>query len=391
MSRTRPNRIIVLFGNVPLLGQELGNIEVMSALRHEGDDVLFLIRREWTHDTIQVELDRRGLRWAAVPYFDAIRRGHGPQVWTRNVRGIVLGSLQFLWIACRFEATHVHAANIEHVLNFMPGLMVSRLPLVFRAGDAPARHHWLWRTMWRFLARRASRFASISRYVDRTLAEAGVPIEKLIPVGNVAPRKELDPGDADPELLARRPGICTFLFMGQITRQKGVDLLVEAAIRRCIDSLACRFVIAGDYQWNNPLGEGLVARIKSLGLQDRILLPGYVKRIGSLLEASDVHVCPSVGSEAYGHVVIEAKLKARPSIIFPTGGLIELVSHGVDGWVCSEPSVEALVEAFQAYEEDPSLAPRQGAAGQLSLERLRGEGTLGEQWRRIYAAALTEP
>lgn len=391
MSRTRSNRILVLFGNVPLLGQELGNIEVMSALRHDGDEVLFLIRREWTRDTIQVELDRRGLRWVAVPYFDAIRRGHGPRVWARNVRGMLLGSLRFLWIACRFEATHVHAASIENVLNFMPGLMVSRLPLVFRAGDAPSRHHWLWRTVWRFLSRRASRFASISRYVDRTLAEAGVPGEKILPVGNVAPRKELDSDDPDTAVPARQPGVCTFLYMGQITRQKGVDLLVEAAIKRCLASPACRFVIAGDYQWNNPLGEGLVARIKALGLQDRILMPGYVKRIGALLEASDVHVCPSVGSEAYGHVVIEAKLMARPSIIFPTGGLVELVSHGMDGWVCSEPSVEALAEAFRVYEEDPSLGLRQGAAGHLSLERLRGDGTLGEQWRGIYAAALTEP
>lgn len=390
MRQSRPHRILVLFGNVPLLGQELGNIEVMSALQAEGDEVLFLIRREWTRDTIQAELDRRGLRWRTVTFFDAIRKGHGPAVWLRNLRGLLLGSLQFLWISCRFGATHVHAANVEQVLNFMPGLMVSRLPLVYRAGDAPTRHHWLWRLVWRFLARRVSRFASISRYVDRTLVEAGVPEEKIRPVGNVAPRKELGPDDPHPTLPALEPDLCTFLFMGQITRQKGVDLLVEAAIQRCQASPRCRFLIAGDFSWNNPLGKEFHERIRALGLQDRIRMLGYVKRVGSLLAVSDVHVCPSVGSEAYGHVIIEAKLMARPSIVFPTGGLVELVQHGIDGWICPQPSVESLEAAFRAYEEDPALSRTQGEAGLASLPRLRGDGTLGEQWRRIYAEAVGE-
>jgi glycosyltransferase involved in cell wall biosynthesis len=390
MRPSRPNRILVLFGNVPLLGQELGNIEVMSAMRDQGNEVLFLIRQEWTRDTIQAELNRRGLPWEAVPFFDAIRRGHGPMVWLRNLRGLLLGSLRFLVISCRFGATHVHAANVEQVLNFLPGLMVSRLPLVFRAGDAPTRHHWLWRLVWRFLARRVSRFASISRYVDRTLLEAGVPPEKILPVGNVAPRKELDPDDPAPPLLALEPELCTFLFVGQITRQKGVDILVEAAIQRCLASSGCRFLIAGDFSWNNPLGQALLQRIQEHGLQGRIRMLGYVKPVGSLLGISDVHVCPSVGSEAYGHVVVEAKLMSRPSIIFPTGGLVELVRHGVDGWVCPEASVEALAQAFRAYEEDPGLARRQGAAGHASLSRIQGEGSLGEQWRGIYSAALRE-
>ncbi len=41
-------RILVLFGNVPLHGQERGNIEALDALRRTGCEVLFLIREEWT-------------------------------------------------------------------------------------------------------------------------------------------------------------------------------------------------------------------------------------------------------------------------------------------------------------------------------------------------------
>src|SRR5262249_32856955 len=61
----RSTGVLVLFGTVRLLGQELGNIDVMEALRGAGAEVLFLIRREWTKDTIQAELTRRGLAWTA--------------------------------------------------------------------------------------------------------------------------------------------------------------------------------------------------------------------------------------------------------------------------------------------------------------------------------------
>ena len=75
-SPPRP-RIIVLFGNIPLLGQERGNINALASLRDSGCEVLFLIRRDRTKDTIQAELNRRGLAWIAVPHYYAMRRGQG--------------------------------------------------------------------------------------------------------------------------------------------------------------------------------------------------------------------------------------------------------------------------------------------------------------------------
>ena len=82
--------------------------------------------------------------------------------------------------------------------------------------------------------------------------------------------------------------------------------------------------------------------------------------------------------------MIEAKQTAKPSIIFPSGGLPELVTHGIDGYVCHDRSAAALERAFAFYESSPAIARAQGTAANLSLGRLAGTATFAEQWTAVF-------
>lgn len=282
-------RILVLFGNVPLYGNERINIETLDQLQQRGAAVLFLIRKEWTEQAIQPELRRRGLAFRCVPYYDAVRRGVGWYTWWRNLRGILGGSLALLREARRFRASHLHVGTTSWVLNFLPALMLSPLPLVFRAGDVPALHHPLWRWVWRYTRRRAAAFVCDSEFVRGRLIGLGAPPERCSVIYAPAPTraKITDGGAVNGEAAGVEaasgatwaPGQPpTFLYVGQISAEKGVDLLVEAAIPLA-QRRACRFVIAGDYTWRNPLGEALVARISELGLEQWISFTGFVDDI----------------------------------------------------------------------------------------------------------------
>jgi len=205
-------RILVLFGNVPMHGQERGNIEALDALHQTGCDVLFLIREEWTRDTIQAELKRRGLQFVFVPYFDSVRHGVSLRVWWNNLKGIAGGSWQLLRQIRSFRATHIHAGSTANVLNFLPALMLTRLPLVFRAGDVPPQHHWLWRMVWRFTSWRAARFVCNSRFIQNTLDGMGIPPEKTSVIYNAPPSRGKSDGPALPQVNA--VGL-TYAYMGQ--------------------------------------------------------------------------------------------------------------------------------------------------------------------------------
>ncbi|MGH8050662.1 MAG: glycosyltransferase family 4 protein [Arenimonas sp.] len=375
-------RVLVLFGNVPLLGQERGNIDVLDALQKKGAEVLFLIREEWTRDTIQAELARRNLRWTTVPFFDALRKGHGPWVWIRNLAGIVGGSLQLLRWHWKFRPTHLHVSSVSNTVNFLPALLLVRTPLIYRAGDDITLHHWFWRAIWRFTRWRTDRFAAISRFIAERLIDNGVAAEKISLVSNISPPRTANAEKHELQI-SKEADKCTFVYVGQLTHQKGVDLLVEAAIAHCRHSEKTRFVIAGDFSWENDLAVALKHKVEGLGLSERILFVGYTQDVSGLLSECDVHICPSVGTEAYGNVVIEAKQESLPSIIFPTGGLQELVADGVNGWVCKTKTQEALIEAFAYYEKNPEMIALQGVAAMASLTDL-GAGRFDKDWQEVY-------
>lgn len=379
----RPIRIIVLFGNVPLLGQERGTIDVLDSLQRNGAEVLFLIRDEWTKNTIQAELRRRGLPFETVPYFDSLRKGYGPMVWIRNLTGILGGSWNLLRWHRKFKPSHIHVSSVSNIVNFMPALLLLRTPIVFRAGDDMTLHHWLWRLIWRFTVWRTNRFAAISRYIIERLKINGVPKEKISLVSNIAPPRTTETFDENKITFTRNNDKFTFVYVGQLTLQKGIDVLVNAAISYCKKSEKCHFFIAGDFSWENNLAVQLLNAVEHAGLSDRIVFTGYTRHIHELLFVCDVHICPSVGPEAYGNVVIEAKQEGLPSIIFPTGGLSELVEHGVDGWVCESKSENDLLDAFSYYESHPDVGTKQGVVARASLTRL-GNENFDTDWLGIY-------
>ena len=382
----KPARILVLFGNVPLYGNERINIETLDQLQQRGAEALFLIRPDWTEQAIQPELRRRGLAFCCVPYFDAVRRGVGWRTWWRNLVGILGGSWALLCEIRRFRATHLHVGTTSWVLNFLPALMLCRLPLVFRAGDVPALHHPLWRWVWRYTRRRAAVFVCDSAFVRDRLLALGAPAARCTVIYAPAPSRALpqETGGPPPTSL-ERASVPTFLYVGQISADKGVDLLVEAAMA-ILARYDGRFLIAGDYAWRNPLGAALVARVAELGLADRISFLGFVEAIEPLYAAAQVHLAPSVCDEAYGLTVLEAKARGLPSIVFPSGGLVELVQHGREGWVCPEKTAAALVTAMEHYLRYPADIVTQGAAGRASLTVRLHVDEYGQRWGAVYDA-----
>lgn len=376
-------RILVLFGNVPLLGQERANIEALHVLQDAGCKVRFLIRAEYTFETIQRELNWRGIEFVTVAFYDAIQYGKPLTVWWKNITGIASGSWQLLRQIRQHRATHIHVGSVSNILNFLPALMLTRLPLVFRAGDVPPTHHALWRWVWRYSRRRASHFVCDSEFIQAKLGELGVSAEKTSIVYAPAPRRKT--------VIKLVPRSCSadtnfsVLYLGQITYDKGVHLFVEAAIELCRIRSDIRFVIAGAYDWRNVFAEELIDRVRGLGLIDRICFTGFVEDIDELLVRSQLHVCPSLCDEAYGLTVVEAKVRQLPSVVFSSGGLSELITHGVDGFVCKEKSAAALRQAIEEYANQPELAARQGLAALASLERL-GIRAFAQKWCAVYQA-----
>jgi glycosyltransferase involved in cell wall biosynthesis len=379
-------RILALFGSAVVFGQERGNIEALAALREQGCKVLCLVRDEAWCTLIPATLEARGLAWSKVPYIEHWMPGRLRWVLFRNPIAFLWANWRFMKIVQEFKPTHIHAFNQLYVLNFLIALMLVRTPMIYRAGDEPTIHNWVWRAVWRFVVRRVDRFVANSQFVARSLCSHHVARDRVTVIYNAPPGRV---GGGDRPLSLNLPSNArAIVFIGQISEHKGVHVLVDAFRSLARDYPDARLLVAGRISdWSGDAwGQRLKDRVASDPIiRERVAFLGYVEDVPILLARSEIHVTPSLFNDPSPNVVMEAKLASKPSVVFPRGGLPELIDHGVDGLICHEATVPALAAALRSYLDDATLVQRHGKAAFASLKRL-GIPDFKRRWLEVYSA-----
>jgi glycosyltransferase involved in cell wall biosynthesis len=289
----------------------------------------------------------------------------------------------------RFRPTHVHVGHEGHFLLLGPALRRLGLPVVFRVGDAPRQQNAFFRAAWRRrLLPLADRIVCVSSFIRGLVVEAGARPEQTRVIYCQPPSRAPRPSDL-PEALRRSWPGRTVVYLGQIAEGKGVHLLVEAALDLCRGRPDVRVLLAGDIAWKNPFAAGLVARVAEAGLSEQIRFLGYVQDVPGLLALADVHAAPSLWPEALGMVVLEAKQAGVPSVVFPSGGLPEMIAEpGADGVVCEDKTADALARGLRHYlDAPPEPLAAAKAASRASLARLGiTADSFADAWSETYAS-----
>lgn len=144
-------------------------------------------------------------------------------------------------------------------------------------------------------------------------------------------------------------------FIGRLVREKGVQVLIDAAPKILGVFPEARFIIAG----TGPYEEQLRARVRERGLEHRFYFAGFVddKTKNRFYSQSSVAVFPSL-YEPFGIVALEAMASKTPVVVSDTGGLSEIVEHGKDGMKCYVDSPESLADNIMAILGDARLAEK---------------------------------
>ena len=388
---TMQPRILALFGGAVLFGQERGNIEALRALKEQGCEVLCLLRDDREGVLITHALHANGLSWIKVPYIEHRTPGRMWHFVFRNPVAFIRANWRFMGVVRKFRPTHIHAFNPLYVLNFLLGLTLVPVPMIYRAGDEPPIHNWAWRRLWWFVNRRTKHFVANSKFVARSLCGAGADDDCVSLIYNAPPRriglmppKETWMGHGEEFVIA---------YVGQIAEHKGVHILIDAFRVLAAEVPEAQLIIAGRIsEWS---GDAWGRKLRDVTSSDpiigsRVAFVGDISNVPELMARASVHVTPSVFQDPAPNVVMEAKQASCPSIVFPRGGMPELIENGVDGFVCLEPTAEALVDALRHYLADAGLARRHGKAAWASLNRF-GVNLFAERWLEVYLNSLPLP
>lgn len=194
-----------------------------------------------------------------------------------------------------------------------------------------------------------------SRFLAETVARMGLPARRI----EVVPNPVTIARDArSPE---RTRGSAEILYVGRLSAEKGVDVLVRAAAARP----ELRVGVVGD----GPQGEAL----KELALRSGacVTFEGWLDPADVRRRMHDAAVLcvPSVWYENCPGVVLEAMAVGLPVVASDLGGLTELLDGGRAGWLApaGDPTALAAVLARALAEREASARLAQNA-----LRRVRG-------------------
>ena len=184
------------------------------------------------------------------------------------------------------------------------------------------------------------------------------------------------------------------LFVGRITRQKGVPHLLRAA--RSLDPSTQLVLCAGapdtpaiDQEFRSLVDELRQTRDGVLWISEMLPRPDVVQ----LLSHATVFACPSI-YEPLGIVNLEAMACGTPVVASAVGGIPEVVQDGVTGLLVGYDEADpagfeaALAEALDSVTADPAAAARMGAAGRERAVREFGWDAIARRTVAVYDEVL---
>lgn len=144
------------------------------------------------------------------------------------------------------------------------------------------------------------------------------------------------------------------------------------------------FAMAG----HGPLDNEIRARVKELGLDDRVHMLGFRKDMVNVMASFDLLALTSVTREASSTVLKQAGAMGVPVAATDVGGTREVVDDGRTGIIVKPGDVTGLCNAVIALLSDRGRAAKLGAAGK---EKVLGEFTadaIAEKTEGLYLRAL---
>ena len=172
---------------------------------------------------------------------------------------------------------------------------------------------------------------------------------KVLGYGNV---KGIDMEHYNPALfsnVSHQEGF-TFVFVGRIVRDKGINELVAAFDRLHEDYPDVRLVLIGPRE--DDLDPVLPATLERINSGNGILAVGPQSDVRSFYASSDALVFPSY-REGFPNVVIEAGAMGLPSIVTDINGSREIIIDGQNGVIVPPRDEEALYQAMKRFVEQP--------------------------------------
>lgn len=224
------------------------------------------------------------------------------------------------------------------------------------------------------------------RNADRVVANSKAGRHYLTANVKVSPEKILlipnavsSPAAPDPGKRDLSPGLDVIGFVGRLSPEKRIDMLVDAFAILLQDHPEAHLVLVGD----GTERARLTALIQEKGLGNSVEMTGMIEGVAAQMARFSCLVLPSV-YEGSPNVVLEALAGGVPVIASPVGDLEEIVVDGHTGFLLRERTAPALAHLLDQVLRDDSLRQRVSVEGPRIIREKFSVGSAVEKLCQVY-------
>ncbi|HJT45135.1 MAG TPA: glycosyltransferase [Chthoniobacterales bacterium] len=210
-----------------------------------------------------------------------------------------------------------------------------------------------WRYMHWFYGQLDTVFVNSEEY-RQSWIKRGFDPEKLKILPRGLDTELFHPTRRDPAFFERfgaTNGQVRLLYVGRVSREKDLDLLVEVYHRLRAEGLSIQLFIVGHGPYSEALHESL----------PEAFFTGYLtgKELAAAYASSDIFVFPST-TDTFGNVIIEAQASGVPVVVSDSGGPKELVENNENGLITKSHDADDLTRAIRELVMDSDRRKRMG-------------------------------
>ncbi len=218
------------------------------------------------------------------------------------------------------------------------------------------------------LTRKCDNFVVLSEHMKHNLLINNYDRNKIIKIYPVIKDKQIASSNTKKGEL---------LFVGQIIRGKGLDLLIKTLT-----------MVKGDFKLN-IVGKGndenyvrnLVAEYK---LQKHVSFIGFTLDIGRWYKSASMVIVPSRWQEPFGLIGGEAFSYRKPVIGFDVGGISEWLKDEINGFLVKENDTGAMASKIDYLLANPKRSEEMGIVGNEMLKTLFNETEYVRNISKLY-------
>lgn len=167
--------------------------------------------------------------------------------------------------------------------------------------------------------------------------------------------------------ILRKKNRFTFIFVGRLVRDKGINELVEAFCKLYIKNQDVRLLLIGPTEDNlDPLQSVTWERINTTPSIEAIG-PVWNDKILLYYAASDCFVLPSY-REGFPNTVLEAGAMGLPSIVTDINGSREIIQDGKNGIIIPSKDTDALYKAMDQMSTNKEACSRMASNARSMIQ-----------------------